>query len=38
MKPLDYGFEYNLVGQVSTQQSVQASEENQPQEELPFLE
>lgn len=32
--PLDYG----MVGQVSTQQSVQASEENQPQEELPFLE
>ena len=32
--PLDYG----MVGQVSTQQPVQVSEENQPQEELPFLE
>lgn len=32
--PLDYG----MVGQVSTQQSVQASEENQPQNELVFLE
>lgn len=32
--PLDYG----MVGQPSTQQSVQASEEKQPQEEPVFLE
>jgi hypothetical protein len=38
---IEYGkqpLDINLVEQVSTQQSVQASEENQPQEELPFLE
>lgn len=38
---IEYGkqpLDINLVGQVSTQQSVQASEENQPQEELVFLE
>ncbi len=33
-QPLDYG----MVGQVSTQQVQQSSEENQPQRELPFLE
>jgi hypothetical protein len=38
MKPLDYGFEYNQVEQVSTQQVQQLSEENQPQRELVFLE